>query len=170
LEFPARFTLIAAMNPCPCGNATDPEKICSCSPSSIIKYQRKISGPILDRIDLHVEVPRLKFEKLSGDSLSEKSADIRKRVEKARFIQKERFIGLKIINNSEMESQQIKKFCALDPNCIELMKKAVSSLHLSARSYYRIIKVARTIADLMESENIKSEHIAEAIQYRFKTE
>lgn len=170
LEFPARFTLIAAMNPCPCGNATDPEKICSCSPASIIKYQRKISGPILDRIDLHVEVPRLKFEKLSGDSISEKSADIRKRVEKARLIQKERFTGSKIITNSEMESEQIKKFCMLDSSCIELMKKAVSSLRLSARSYYRIIKVARTIADLSESENIRPEYIAEAVQYRFKTE
>jgi magnesium chelatase family protein len=170
LEFPARFTLVAAMNPCPCGNATDPEKLCSCSPASIIKYQRKISGPILDRIDLHVEVPRLKFEKLAENRPAEKSETIRERVEKARKIQENRFVGSKIITNSEMESQQIKKFCALDPSCIELMKKAVSSLHLSARSYYRIIKVARTIADLMESENIRPEHIAEAIQYRFKTE
>jgi len=170
LEFPARFTLVAAMNPCPCGNATDPEKLCSCSPASIIKYQRKISGPILDRIDLHVEVPRLKFEKLAENRPAEKSKNIRERVEKSRKIQEKRFEGLKIITNSEMESQQIKNFCALDPSCIELMKKAVSSLHLSARSYYRIIKVARTIADLTESENIKPEHIAEAIQYRFKTE
>lgn len=170
LEFPARFTLVAAMNPCPCGNATDPEKLCSCSPASIIKYQRKISGPILDRIDLHVEVPRLKFEKLAESRPAEKSEIIRERVEKARKIQEKRFDGSRLITNSEMESQQIKKFCTLDPSCIELMKKAVSSLHLSARSYYRIIKVARTIADLMESENIRPEHIAEAIQYRFKTE
>jgi len=170
LEFPARFTLIAAMNPCPCGNATDPEKLCSCSPASIIKYQRKISGPILDRIDLHVEVPRLKFEKLSENRLAEKSKSIRKRVEKARNIQKNRFLGLKIITNSEMESEQIRKFCSLDQTCVELMRSAVTSLHLSARSYYRIIKVARTIADLSQSENIKPEYIAEAIQYRFKTE
>jgi magnesium chelatase family protein len=170
LEFPARFTLVAAMNPCPCGNATDPEKLCSCSPASIIKYQRKISGPILDRIDLHVEVPRLKFEKLAENKPAEKSKDIRERVEKARKIQEKRFEGSKIITNSEMESQQIKRFCALDPSCIELMKKAVSNLHLSARSYYRIIKVARTIADLGEFEAIRPEHIAEAIQYRFKTE
>lgn len=170
LEFPARFTLIAAMNPCPCGNATDPEKLCSCSPASIIKYQRKISGPILDRIDLHVEVPRLKFEKLSENKSGESSKIIRERVEKAREIQKNRFDGSKIITNSEMAGEHMKKFCVLDPNCINLMKSAVSSLHLSARSYYRIIKVARTIADLSGSENIKPENIAEAIQYRFKTE
>ena len=99
------------MNPCPCGNATDPEKTCSCSPASIIKYQRKISGPILDRIDLHVEVPRIKFEKLSEDAAGEKSESVRVRVEKARDIQKKRFTGSKSITNSEMESEQIKNFC-----------------------------------------------------------
>lgn len=171
LEFPARFTLIAAMNPCPCGNATDPEKACVCNPASIIKYQRRISGPILDRIDLHVEVPRIKFEKLSEEAIpSEKSADIRKRVESARQIQKQRFTNSKTITNSEMSSQEIKEFCQLAPSCIELMKQALSSLHLSARSYYRIIKVARTIADLENSEQILPNHIAEALQYRFKTE
>jgi len=170
LEFPARFTLVAAMNPCPCGNATDPEKACSCNPAQIIKYQRKISGPILDRIDLHVEVPRIKFEKLAEDSTSEKSVSIRKRVERARNIQAQRFNGSRIITNSEMGGPEIKRFCVLDQSCLELMKSAVSSLHLSARAYYRIIKVARTIADLTGEPNINPSHIAEAIQYRFKAE
>lgn len=170
LEFPARFTLVAAMNPCPCGNATDPEKTCSCSPASIIKYQRKISGPILDRIDLHIEVPRIKFEKLNEELPGESSQDIRKRVENARTLQRERFKGSKTVYNSEMSSDQIKNFCQLSNECIELMRNAVSNLHLSARAYYRIIKVSRTIADLSESKIIEPAHIAEAIQYRFKTE
>jgi magnesium chelatase family protein len=170
LEFPARFTLIAAMNPCPCGNATDPERACSCSPANIIKYQRKISGPILDRIDLYIEVPRIKFEKFNEDKTNESSASIRERVEKSRVIQKARFAGSKTIANSEMESLEIKKYCPLDLSCQELMKNAVSRFYLSARAYYRIIKVARTIADLEASANIKATHIAEAIQYRFKTE
>lgn len=170
MEFPARFTLIAAMNPCPCGNATDPEKTCVCSPQTIIRYQQKISGPILDRIDLHVEVPRIKFEKLAEDSSGEHSGEVRKRVEKARKIQKIRFSGSKIITNSEMNSEQIKTFCRLSVDSLELMRLAVSNFHLSARAYYRIIKVARTIADLEGQEKISPSHISEAIQYRFKTE
>jgi magnesium chelatase family protein len=170
LEFPAQFILVAAMNPCPCGNATDPEKMCSCTPSQIIKYQKKISGPILDRIDLHVEVPRLKFEKLEENISGEKSVDIRKRVEKARKIQNKRFSKLSIITNSEMGVKEIKEFCALDKESIDLLKSAVSSLYLSARAYHRIIKIARTIADLAGSEKIVPAYIAEAIQYRFKAE
>ena len=170
LEFPARFTLVAAMNPCPCGNATDPEKACSCSPAAIIKYQRRISGPILDRIDLHVEVPRIKFEKLAEESKGETSFEIRQKVEKARAVQEKRFFDSKTVSNSEMNSEEIKKFCQLDGKCIELMRNAVSNLHLSARAYYRIIKVARTISDLDEQENICPNHIAEAVQYRFKAE
>jgi magnesium chelatase family protein len=170
LEFPARFTLVAAMNPCPCGNATDPEKTCACSPAGIIRYQRKISGPILDRIDLHVEVPRIKFEKLSENFETEGSKTIRDRVEKARKIQSKRFSQSRIVTNSEMESDEIKKFCTLDSKSLELMRSAVSHLHLSARSYYRIIKVARTIADLAQNDKIEAQYIAEAVQYRFKAE
>jgi magnesium chelatase family protein len=170
LEFPARFILVAAMNPCPCGNATDPERICSCSPSQIVKYQRKISGPILDRIDLHIEVPRLKFDKLESGESGETSAEIRERVEKARKLQEERFKNLNIITNSEMNSHQIKKFCPLDEKSIELLRVAVSSMRLSARAYYRLIKIARTIADLKGIENIQPDNLAEAIQYRFKSD
>jgi len=170
LEFPARFILVAAMNPCPCGNATDPERICSCSPSQIVKYQRKISGPILDRIDLHIEVPRLKFDKLEEVDSGETSAEIRDRVEKARVTQKERFKKLAIITNSEMNSHQIKKFCPLDEKSIALLRTAVSSMRLSARAYYRLIKIARTIADLAGMENITPDHLAEAVQYRFKSD
>lgn len=170
LEFPAQFILIAAMNPCPCGNATDPEKICSCTPAQIVKYQRKISGPIMDRIDLHVEVPRLKFEKLEEEKAGESSEEIRMRVEAARKIQEQRFQKLPIITNSEMSSNQIRQFCLLDSRCTDLLRSAVSSLKLSARAYHRIIKIARTIADLTGSDRIEPAHIAEAVQYRFKTE
>jgi magnesium chelatase family protein len=170
LHFPARFILIAAMNPCFCGMATDPEKMCTCTPAQIIRYQQKISGPIMDRIDLHIEVPRLSFDKLQESGQEEKSEKIRERVEKARMIQVQRFENLGIISNSEMSSDQIKTFCKLDEESKELLKSAVSALKLSARGYHRIIKIARTIADLAESENICTNHIAEAIQYRFKTE
>lgn len=170
LHFPARFVLVAAMNPCPCGNATDPEKICTCTPAQIIRYQQKISGPIMDRIDLHVEVPRLSFDKLQQKGDEEKSIEIRARVEIAREKQKQRFEGLPIICNSEMSSDNIRTFCGLDERCKELLKSAVSALKLSARGYHRIIKIARTIADLSGSKTIDSVHIAEAIQYRFKSE
>ncbi|HPN54626.1 MAG TPA: YifB family Mg chelatase-like AAA ATPase [Candidatus Moranbacteria bacterium] len=170
LHFPARFILVAAMNPCFCGNATDPERICTCTPLQIARYQQKISGPIMDRIDLHIEVPRLSFDKLQEGSSEEKSLDIRKRVENARKIQLKRFENLPIVSNSEMSPDQIKNFCFLDDQCLQLLRSAVVSLKLSARGYHRIIKIARTIADLSESENIGPIHVAEAIQYRFKTE
>jgi len=167
LSFPARFTLIAAMNPCPCGNATDPEKLCSCSPSSIIKYQRKISGPILDRIDIHIEVPRMKFEKLTSEKAGESSEQIRERVIAARERQLARFKNIEgVIANSEMQNEQLKKFCVLGEKELELLRRAVNQLQLSARAYHRIIKIARTIADLAGSENIEVPHLAEAIQYR----
>lgn len=166
LVFPAKFSLIASMNPCPCGYASDPDRDCSCSASQIIKYQKKISGPLLDRIDLHVEVPRIKFEKLSSDDLAESSTSIRKRVEIARKVQQKRFENKKIITNSEMSSQDVKDFCKINEQTLELLKSAVSQFQLSARSYYKILKLARTIADLEEKSEIESSHIAEALQYR----
>jgi magnesium chelatase family protein len=168
LTFPAQFTLIASMNPCPCGYLNDPDHDCTCSPSQIIKYQKKISGPLLDRIDLYIEVPRIKFDKLSSEALEESSEEIQKRVEKARSIQKERFQGKKLVSNSEMNSQVVKEFCQINQDALNLLKTAVSQFNLSARSYYKILKVSRTIADLEEKEQIESSHIAEALQYRPK--
>lgn len=170
VEFPAQFILVAAMNPCPCGNATDPEKICSCPPATIVKYQRKISGPILDRIDLHVEVPRLKIEKLEEGAPGEDSKSIRERVEKAREIQHMRLKDVGIFTNSEMSSEQIKRFCPLEEEGLKLLRGAAQSLRLSARAYFRLIRIARTIADLAGSPEITTAHLAEAIQYRFRTD
>ncbi len=166
LSFPAKFILVAAQNPCPCGYSTDPEKPCSCTSSQILRYQKKISGPLLDRIDIHLEVPRVNHDKLSSESLAERSEEIRKRVVKARKVQTERFKGSKTITNSEMNLSQIKKYCTLTEDCKNLLLSASRQLNLSARSYHRILKLSRTIADLDNSEKIKLEHIAEALQYR----
>jgi magnesium chelatase family protein len=166
LSFPAKFSLVASMNPCPCGYASDPDRDCSCSPTQIIKYQKKISGPLLDRIDLHIEVPRIKFEKLADEKLADSSKSIRNRVEKAREIQRERFADKKILTNSEMSSQDVKEFCKTDEQTIELLKTAVNQFQMSARSFYKILKLARTIADLEDKKNIESAHVAEALQYR----
>lgn len=170
LSFPAKFILIAAMNPCPCGYAGDREKQCLCTPMQALNYKKKISGPILDRIDLHIEVPRIKFEKLSADGEGENSRAIKKRVEKTRFLQKERFKNTPFMTNSEMTSEAAKQFCRLDSASTNLLRAAVDQLHLSARAYFRILKLARTIADLGEEEKISSAHIAEALQYRPKVE
>jgi len=169
LIFPAKFTLIAAQNPCPCGYLNDSSRQCTCSPATILKYQLRVSGPILDRIDMQIEVPHLSFEKLSSEKDGESSADIRKRVEAARQKQKARFSGLKIITNSEMGQKELKAFCVLDSASLTLMKNAMEQMHLSARSYHRILKLARTIADLDNSENILLNHLAEALQYRTKS-
>ncbi|MBD3311699.1 MAG: YifB family Mg chelatase-like AAA ATPase [Candidatus Magasanikbacteria bacterium] len=170
VTFPARFTLVASQNPCPCGFLSDPEKRCVCSQAQILNYQKKISGPLLDRIDLHVEVPRINFEKLNNSETGEKSKIIRKRVEKARLIQNKRFEKSNIVTNSEMKNREIKKFCSLDDSSIDLLKNAVQKMQLSARSYFRILKISRTIADLDEEKEIKVQHIAEALQYRPKVD
>lgn len=168
LNFPAKFILISAMNPCPCGYASDEDKNCICSPGQIINYKKKISGPILDRIDLHIEVPRVKFDKLTSVSGGEKSAQIKKRIENARQIQTRRFSDTKIITNSEMDSESVKKFCQIDHTSKELLRTAVNQMHLSARAYFRILKLSRTIADLAEENQITANHVAEALQYRPK--
>lgn len=168
--FPARFILVAAMNPCPCGYHNDPEKDCVCTASQINRYQRKISGPIMDRIDLYVEVPHIKYEKLTDEKIEGSSEEIRGKVEKARDIQIKRFANENINTNSEMNIPLIKKYCQADEQGNKLLRNAVNNLHMSARGYHRILKLARTIADLEESFNITSQHIAEALQYRPKTE
>ncbi|MHB9039083.1 MAG: YifB family Mg chelatase-like AAA ATPase, partial [Melioribacteraceae bacterium] len=167
LEFPANFMLAAAMNPCPCGFFTDPTKECTCSAMQIQKYMAKISGPLLDRIDIHIEVPAVKFKELASSSAGEKSSEIRKRVISAREIQQVRFSGIKnIFKNADMASKEIRKFCKVDNQCEDLLKMAMTRLGLSARAYDRILKVSRTIADLDGTAEIKPQHISEAIQYR----
>lgn len=170
LTFPARFILVASQNPCPCGFSSDPERQCACGQSQILRYQKKISGPLLDRIDLHVEVPRVKFDKLSSETLGESSEKIRQRVEEARNIQTDRFKDTSIHCNSEMRNAEIRKFCKLDDASIDLLRAAVTQMHLSARAYNRILKLARTIADLGKSDAIKLDHVAEALQFRAKVE
>lgn len=166
-SYPAQFILIAAANPCPCGYLGDEKRQCRCSPGQIIRYQKRLSGPILDRIDLHLEIPAVKVEKLTGEtSVAEDSKSIRRRVQKARDKQNRRFQGKKIMNNAEMQTKEIKEFCPLSADCLNLLRQAVSQMNLSARGYYRVIKVARTIADLTGEEKINVTHIAEALQYR----
>ncbi len=167
LTFPANFTLVAAMNPCPCGNYTDPVKECRCSPREIERYRRKISEPILDRIDIHIDVPPVRYNELSGSLSGEDSEAIRERVVRARIIQKQRFNKTPdVFTNAQMSPSLIRKFCRLDRDASELLRAACKRLALSARSYAKTLKVARTIADLEGSCEIRAHHIAEAIQYR----
>ncbi|MFA5991049.1 MAG: YifB family Mg chelatase-like AAA ATPase [Candidatus Doudnabacteria bacterium] len=166
--FPAKFTLVAAQNPCPCGYYGDSTKNCVCSPGQIFKYQKKISGPLLDRIDLHVEVPRLPYEKMSASGGAEKSGSIKARVQKARAVQSARFNKSK--TNSEMDLVEIKQFCGLEDQGKEFLKQAMKKYNFSGRSLHRILKVARTIADLSGMENITFGHLGEAVQYRPKSE
>lgn len=168
--FPARFMLVASLNPCPCGFATDPDQACTCSPQQKQRYEKKLSGPLLDRIDLQIEVPRVKFEKLTSNDVAESSEKVRERVAVARQIQTHRFSGTTIQTNSEMGNRELKEYCKLDDATLALLKNALTHFHLSARAYNRIVKVARTIADLAHSTNITTEHVAEALQLRIRQE
>ena len=167
LDFPASFMLIASMNPCPCGFFNHPEKECTCGPGIVQKYLSRISGPLLDRIDLHVEVTPVAFSELSSTQQYEKSSSIRERVIKARDIQEKRYKNNEgVYANAQMSSKQLKEICVISTAGQNLLKVAMEKLNLSARAYDRILKVSRTIADLVASEDIKPEHLAEAIQYR----
>lgn len=167
IDFPANFMLIASMNPCPCGYYNHPEKECTCPPGAVQKYLNKISGPLLDRIDLHVEVTPVAFSELSAKKEMEPSASIRERVIKAREIQSERYQEVGgMYANAQISSKQLKDICAINPAGEALLKRAMERLNLSARAYDRILKVSRTIADLAGTSDIKAEHLAEAIQYR----
>ncbi len=171
LTFSANFQLIAAMNPCPCGWYGDPIKPCSCAPATVTKYQKRISGPMLDRIDIHIEVPRVDYDKLSSDRLGESSAAIRERVQAARQRQLERFKHIAssgVVCNADMRVAEVRQFCKLDETGDNLVRAAMSQLNLSARAYHRTLKLARTIADLAGSEQIQTAHVAEALQYRPK--
>lgn len=170
LTFPANFMLVAAMNPCPCGHRGDAKKPCRCSPLDIKRYRKRISGPFLDRIDIFVEVPRLTKEELMGKPAGESSGAVRARVERARRIQSERFQGQKIFANAQMGIREVRLYCPLEQNAQALLERAIEHLNLSARAYHRVLKVARTIADLEQSEIIKAAHVAEAIQYRSSEE
>lgn len=171
ITFPAKFILIAAMNPCPCGYFGDSSKECICRPGDIIKYRKKISGPLLDRIDIIINVPRLSFKEINSNNLLETSEKIKQKVIAARKIQEQRFMNLDkkcpaISTNSEMKIKEINEFCRVEKQAEILLKKAINKYFLSARSYHRILKISRTIADLENAETIKFNHVAEALQYK----
>ena len=166
LTFPASFMLIGAMNPCPCGYYGDPTNECTCSMQVISRYQKRISGPLMDRMDIHIEVPAVDYEKLSSERLGEPSADVRARVEAARAGQRERFAGTRLTGNVDMGPAEVREYCRTDPAGKTLLRTAMQQLHMSARAYHRILKLSRTIADLVGSREIQPPHLAEAIQYR----
>jgi magnesium chelatase family protein len=164
--FPASFMLVCAMNPCPCGCLGQLKSACRCSTTQVYKYRSKISGPLLDRIDIHIEVPAVRYQELSSNLPAESSAQIKERVNKTRTIQRERFEDEGILCNAQMSHKQVKKFCVLGKEENELLKMAMTELNFSARAYDKILKVSRTVSDLSGNEVILPEHISEAIQYR----
>ncbi len=166
LTYPARFMLVAAMNPCPCGYYSDPNNECTCTIPQIQRYRSKISGPLMDRIDIHAEVPAVKYRDLASRDSGEPSREIKRRVDQARNVQLDRFKGIKIYCNAQMTNRHIKKHCQIDEASQKLLEVAIDKFGLSARAYTRILKVARTIADLEGQENIQPAHLSEAIQYR----
>jgi magnesium chelatase family protein len=166
LTFPSSFMLVAAMNPCPCGFFNDPTRECKCTPPQIQRYISKISGPLLDRIDIHVDVPAVKVRELSEQEASEDSAQMRERVNRARSLQLERFAGEKIYCNAQMTPRLIRKHCQLQPSAQQMLERAINKWGLSARAYDRILKVSRTLADLEATEQVVEKHISEAVQYR----
>jgi magnesium chelatase family protein len=166
LTYPSRFMLVAAMNPCPCGYLGDTAKSCICTPLQVQKYRARISGPLLDRIDLHIQVPRLRQEEMGLIQSGEPSSQIRSRVLAARKLQARRFEGRSVSCNAAMGSKELKDFCAVDEDTRELLFKAITQFGLSARAYSRTLKLARTIADLAGEEDILRPHVAEAVQYR----
>lgn len=168
ITYPASFILVAAMNPCPCGYNGDPERECTCSAGSIARYQKRISGPLLDRIDIHLDVPRVEYEKLADRRAGEASTTIRQRVEDARERQRSRLGGTGLRTNADMGPREVQRHCRLDESSEALMRTAMRQLQLSARSYHRILKLARTIADLAGEADVRSHHLAEALQYRPK--
>ncbi len=166
VTFPANFMLVGAMNPCPCGYYGDPFKQCTCSPGLVSRYQRRISGPLIDRVDIFAEVPHIDYEKLADDRLGEKSEKVQARVIAARSLQRQRFHGTKLTCNAEMTPTEVREFCQVEESAQSLLKAAMKQLYLSARAFHRILKLARTIADLENTDIIKAHHLAEAIQYR----
>jgi magnesium chelatase family protein len=166
VTFPANFMLVGAMNPCPCGYYGDPFKQCTCSPGLVARYQKRVSGPFIDRVDIFAEVPHIDYEKLTDERLGEKSENVQARVEAARTIQRERFEGTRLTCNAEMTPTEVREFCQVEESAQSLLKAAMKQLYLSARAFHRILKIGRTIADLEKTDIIKANHIAEAIQYR----
>ena len=166
VTFPANFMLVGAMNPCPCGYYGDPFRQCTCPPSLVSRYQRRISGPFIDRVDIFVEVPHIDYEKLTDDRSGEQSAKVQARVTAARSRQLKRFKETRLTSNSEMTPTEIREFCQVEESAQGLLQAAMKQLYLSARAFHRILKLALTIADLDSSDVIKAHHVAEAVQYR----